>query len=83
MCKLPSYQTRPVQLMGQHVLRYGGSPYVRSMGRVCRTSSEKVVTSLFLMFVKQNRGLKLTKSRVSPASYNLSDKIGGKFNKRL
>ena len=69
--------------MGQQWLRYGGgSPYELSMGRVCSPGTTDLVTSSYFIIFKQTRGVKLTKSRVWPASYNLCDKIGGKIQQK-
>ena len=68
---------RQIELMRQQLLRYGGFPYGLSMGRVCRPSTENVVTSSYFMMLKQNRGVKLTNSKVWPVCYNLSDNNRG------
>ena len=48
-----------------------GDPHLRELWGTYRTNTEKVVTSSYFMLLEQNRGLKLTKSRVW---YNLVTK---------
>ena len=52
------------------------------MEHVCSPGTKNVVRSLYFMILKKSRGIKLTKSRVWPVCYSLSDKIEGKIQQK-
>ena len=42
---------RQMEIVGHQLLRYGGSPYGQSMGRICSPGTENVVTLSYFMIL--------------------------------